>query len=76
MSSCSSPGSLSLFLVQKNHQSNDPCPFQEGSLQCSRADGNADGKVSFRDGVGGGDETGVGQEDQYRQEGPVRNSSL
>jgi hypothetical protein len=34
----------------------------------------------FHDGVGGGvekgDETDVGQEDQYRQEGPVRNSSL
>jgi hypothetical protein len=51
MSSCSSPGPLSLFLVQKNHQDKDPRPIQEGSSQCSRADGNTNGKVSFRDGV-------------------------
>jgi hypothetical protein len=80
MSSCSSPGSPSLFLVQKDHEHNDPCPIQEGSSQYSRVDGNADGKVSFRDGVGGGvekgDETGIEQEDQYHQEGLVRNPSL
>jgi hypothetical protein len=65
-----SPGP-SLFLVQKNYQDKDSCPIQEGSSKRSRAEGNTDGKVSFRDGLSrgaeNGDEASVRKDDWHRQ---------